>query len=462
MPVNFQHKDYQANIKRWQDIDNVVNGTNLDQYLRELNPADKTPANVKRNDDYKEHAVFYNFTAYTLAGLIGEAYLDDPVIELPSGLEYLNDNCDGLGNSLQQCSQSSHEEVVKKGRAGLFVTFPRVDGPVSRADIVSGKARATISLIDAKRVINWRISNIDGITKLSLLVIHETIDNVQDDGFNVKPEDVYRELRLVDGKCIDRKWRKNQKEDKFEVIEGSEHTLLNGNGIAWEEIPFSFIGSSNNDASVDSVDMHDLASINIAHYRNSADYEDSVWYSGQSQPWASGIDDNFLAMMKEHSMYIGGRNLFGVPSGESFGFASAPPNPLVRQAMMDKIELAMGLGARFIQPGGAAKTATQSSGEQKAAYSILGLISSNVSDAYTKALSFAARYMNQDESSIIFQLNTDFLPESATPADIKEMVAGWVTGAVPSDDYIKYMQKIGRFDSEKPVEDYRELLDQDA
>lgn len=462
MAVDFQHQDYKANINRWQDIDNVVNETNLDQYLRDLNPMDNSEANVKRNNDYKKYAVFYNFTAYTLAGLLGEAYMKEPVIELPAGLDYLKDNCDGLGNSLVQCSQSSEGETLKKGRAGLLTTFPKVDGPISRADISSGKARATIAQIDAKRIVNWRISNFGGISKLSLLVIKESLDEIHDDGFGVKKEDIYRELRLIDGSCIDRKWRKNEKEDKFEIIEGSEHILLDGNGNKWDEIPFSFIGSSNNDSTVDSVDMYYLTKINIAHYVNSADFEDSVWYSGQAQPWASGIDESFLQMMKEHKMYVGGRNLFGVPSGESFGFASAPPNPLARQAMIDKVDLVMGLGARFIQPGSAAKTATQSAGEQKAAYSILSLVSANVSDAYTKALKFAARYMNQDEEAITFQLNTEFLPVSATSADVKEMVAGWVSGAVPTADYTRYMQNIGRFNKETPVEDYIQLLDENA
>jgi len=70
--------------------------------------------------------------------------------------------------------------------------------------------------------------------------------------------------------------------------------------------------------------------------------------------------------------------------------------------------------------------------------------------------------MNQDEDSIAFQLNTEFLPVSATSADIKEMVAGWVSGAVPTDDYTRYMQKIGRFNKETPIEDYRDLLDENA
>lgn len=462
MAVDFQHTEYKKSIQRWQDIDNIVDGMNLEQYLRDLNPSDDSVENIKRNEEYKAGAIFYNFTSYTLSGLVGEAYSNDPTIDVPLGLEYLLDDCDGMGNSLIQCSQSSERELIKKGRAGLLVTFPKVEGPISRADINSGRARANISIIDAKRIINWRLSLFGGMRKLSMIVIKEIDEVVQEDGFTVKEEDIYRELRLIDGKCVDRKWRKKSESGIFEIIEGSESILLDGSGNAWNEIPFSFAGSSNNDSTVDNVSLYDLARINIGHLRNSADFEDSVWYSGQGQPWASGIDDNYLNMMKEHKMYIGSRSLMGVPTGEQFGFASADPNPLARQAMVDKIELAMGLGARYLQPGGVAKTATQSAGEQKAAYSILGLVSANNSDAYTKAIKFAARYMNVPSEDITFQLNTEYLPTGSTPQDVKEMVDGWFKGAIPGADYVRYMQQIGRFNKETPTDDYVELLDKDA
>ncbi len=459
MPVDAQHKEYSESIQRWKDIDNATSKTNLTQYLRELNPADKSKDNVKRNEHYKKFAVYYNFPGYTLNGLTGEVFSDDPQIELPAGLEYLQDNFDGQGNSINQCSRGSVREVNKKGRSGLFTSFPETNGPVSRADIVSGRVLATTQPIDAKRIVNWRETVIDGVRKLSLVVFSESDDQIDDDGFAVTSETIYRELRLEDGIYVDRKWKKN-KTGKFEVI--SQSNPLDGKGNNWEVIPFSFIGSVNNDSTVDKIDMSDLVDISLALYRNSADFEDSVWYSGQAQPWMSGLDENLIQVMKKEGIYTGGRLLMPVPEGEVFDYASAPPNPVVRQAMMDKVDLLLSMGARFIQPGGVAKTASQSNSESQVSHSILSLIASNVSDAYEKHIGFSGRYMNVDTKDAKYRLKTDFLPEGSTSEDIKAMVEGWVKGAVPGSDYVRYMQKIKRFDPKKTVQELLEELEVNA
>ena len=44
-------------------------------------------------------------------------------------------------------------------------------------------------------------------------------------------------------------------------------------GAPWKEIPFIIPGSVNNDPCVDPVTLYDLADVNLAHYRNSADFE---------------------------------------------------------------------------------------------------------------------------------------------------------------------------------------------
>lgn len=462
MAVDFQRKEYVDNIGKWTDIDKVVKQKELTGFLRYLNPSDRSDENVARNKYYREFAPFYNFTGYTLAGLVGEVFSKEPEINIPEKLKYLTTDADGRGNSIKQSSQVTTREITKKGRSGLFVTFPQINGVASGADIIKRGIRSTIEHIDATRIVNWRESIVDHVKKLTLVVIKDSIASISEDGFEGKHEEAYLELRLVDSVYKTRKWKKNISNDKWEVIQGSEATPLDSDGNAWNEIPFCFVGSQNNDSSVDDVDMHDLAKINIAHYRNSADFEDSVWYAGQPQPWISGLDQNYIEIMNEEGVYSGSRKVMPVPAGERFDYAVAPPNPVVRQAMLDKIDLAMALGARFIQPGGVAKTAMQSSGEMKVAHSILSQISVNVSDAYVKAIAFVGRYMGVDTSDAAFKLNQDFLPEGSTAQDIKEMVTGWLTGAVPSDDYVRYMKDVGRFDNKKPTEDYVEELNRNA
>jgi len=75
--------------------------------------------------------------------------------------------------------------------------------------------------------------------------------------------------------------------------------------------------------------------------------------------------------------------------------------------MNDKVDLIIGLGGMFIVPGSAVKTATQSAGEQKVQHSVLSLISSNVSEAYTQALKYVARYsrLPRVELDPLYKLN---------------------------------------------------------
>ena len=45
-------------------------------------------------------------------------------------------------------------------------------------------------------------------------------------------------------------------------------------------IPFQFIGWENNDETPDLPPLYDLSIINLAHYRNSADYEEACYITG--------------------------------------------------------------------------------------------------------------------------------------------------------------------------------------
>jgi len=61
--------------------------------------------------------------------------------------------------------------------------------------------------------------------------------------------------------------------------------------------------------------------------------------------------------------------------------------------------------------------------------------------------------------SIDYQINQDFVAPDATPQDIQAMVAGFVQGSIPISDYVRYMQRIGRFDGERSAEEYADMLE---
>lgn len=455
MTIDFKRDEYKDNLERWLLADNITSSRDVDQYLIALNPLDKGPENAARNKQYKERAVLYPVAGYTLQGLIGLIFNKKPVIELPPQLEYLRENVDGSGISLIQQGQDSSSNVIKKGRSGLFTTYPKTDGEVSQADISDGKIVASIKKIDAEQIIGWKTTTTGAKTYLSLVVISEQIEVTEN--YEIKKKEQIRELALESNIFIVREWQKNDR-DEWKVID--ESTPTDATGSTWDVIPFTFIGSMSNTSVVDDAPLYPLCVINKAHYRNSADYEDSVWFVGQAQPWMSGVSQAHVDMMKKNDMYVGSRTLLGVPTGESFGFASADPNPLVRQAMLDKLDMMIGLGARFVQDSGKVKTASEDNNDERSKNSGLALVSANISEAYTQALKWAARYMGADESAIEFETNQEFISPTATAQELQAMIAGFVQGAIPMGSYFKWMQKIDLVDKDKTIEEFSEEVGQ--
>ena len=454
MAIDFQHPEYKENIERWKLADNICSSRNVEQYLIELNPNDKSAENVTRNKQYKERAVLYTVAGHTLQGLVGLLFSKPPVVELPSQLEYMKENVDGSGISIYQQAQDSSSNVIKKGRSGLFTSYPKTNGETSKADMENGSIVATINKIEAEQIINWATETIGAKTFLSLVVIQESVEVVED--YELKQVDQLRELALIDGVFTVREWRKKDGKESNEWIIFDESIPTDSKGSTWNEIPFTFIGSLANTSIIDDAPIYPLVKINVAHYRNSADYEDSVWYVGQAQSWMSGINQTHLDLMKKNNMYSGSRELMGVPSGESYGFAAAPPNTMVREAMLDKQDQMIGLGARIIQENGQIKTATESNNDAKAQYSSLSLVSVNISEAYTQSCKWAAKYMGAQEESIEFTTTMEFISPTATAQDVQAMVAGFIQGAIPVGDYFRWLKKVDLVDGEKTIEEFSE------
>jgi len=451
MSIDFQRNDYSEALPVWDTIRNITDGANLKQYLRSLRDTGNHEDQLRQRD-YEAHAVFYNVAGYTLQGMVGTAFRKDPVFAPPTALEHLLDNADGMGNGIMSLAKRVMRDNIRFGRVGLWVDFPESEGEISRADMASHFA--TINPIMPEQIINWATERKGAENRLKLIVF-KFAEEVMD-GFEVHDETMIRELSIEDGVYVTRKWRKLKIDGKLQWVVIDERFPTDGRGNQLTEIPFVFAGAENNDHVIDMPPMHDIVRVNIGHYRNSADYEDSVFYAGQSQPWMSGVGQEHVDLMRNNNVFIGSRTLMPVPSGESFGFATPEPNPSVRQAMMDKVELMIGLGARFIQPAGQAKTATQAASDRDAQESKLSSIAENTAAAMTKAVRHAAMFM--DAEPVDFIMETDFSDIGADAQMVTAWVKSYLDGAVPESDYIGWMQRQGFFDGEKEIEEVSQEL----
>ena len=102
----------------------------------------------------------------------------------------------------------------------------------------------------------------------------------------------------------------------------------------WSYIPFTFVGAIDNTASIESAPLLELADLNLAHYIDSADFQESVYFVGQPQFYMENVDQQMYETIKKDGLYIGCKNAFPV----KLGFAQANPNTLSQTAMDKKWE----------------------------------------------------------------------------------------------------------------------------
>ena len=440
--VTFQRPEYLNAVKKWQTVDNVCSGENVQQYIRKLNPSDTSEHNNRRNEQYRKTAVYYNATGRTRQGLVGAVFSKWPVLNVPAALSYAEDDIDGTGVSIYQQSQKALSEVLKKGRHAIYVDYPAVDAPTSKAQQEAGLIRASVISLSAESIINWRTQKIGASHLLSLVVIKESIQQTTEDGFGLESVEQYRVLRLLEGFYRVEVWQKNS-DGEWSIA--STYQPLNGKGQPWRFIPFTFIGAENNDTSIDQPPLLDLAKLNLAHYQNSADYEESVFLVGQVQPWMSGVEE------LNGPFYIGSLNPVLLPKEGQFGFAQASPNSMVQEAMKHKEQQMVALGARLLDKGSAVKTATEAQAENEAEHSVLSLAASNVSEAYTLALSWMAEFMNAP-ADVEYTLNQEFTRSELTPQMLTALIQAWQSGQLPSSDLWAQFKKYGVIDPEKDDE----------
>ncbi|MFG3398668.1 DUF4055 domain-containing protein [Pseudomonas sp. NPDC077408] len=455
--VEYKRPEYEAAQARWRLVRDVCKGSEAVKGARELylpkpNPHDTSNENKQRYDNYLARAVFYNATGRTRDGLVGAVFRVVPTLTVPALLDYMATDANGAGISVYQQSQTVLADVLETGRSLIMVDFPAVES-ASRADMQSGKARATITAYPAEAVINWRTTKVGARHMLSLVVLRETHET--EDGFGIKTEPQYRVLSLQEGIYTVDVWRRTGGEGEFGIAES--YNPRRSNGQPWSEITAFFVGAQNNDTSIDESPLYDLAEINAGHYRNSADYEDAAYLCGQPQVFMAGLDEQWVTMLEEKGIYFGSRAILPLPQGGSAGILQAQANTMIKEALDTKERQMIALGARLVEQGSATKTATEAASDNAAEHSVLSLVASNVSEAYTKALQFAAEFMGAS-GKCVYALNQDFIEARLDPQTLAELVKSWQAGAITDADLWAQFRRFGLIDAEKSDDDIREEL----
>lgn len=477
--VDFIRKDLQDILSHYETIRDCVSGEKQvkfrkTKYLPKPNAADTSSENEERYKSYVERAVFYNVTKRTLGGLVGQIFTREPQIEIPALLDPVKADATGSGVPVEQLAKKASGFVVSQGRCGLLIDYPVTNGPASRAQIDAGYIRPTFSVYAPWEVINWRTIARGGKEMLSLVVVSEQYC-VSDDGFEMKMGQQYRVMRLVEASqavatvegtgfqiVVDPNsglyddeltvtvplvyqvevWRKGTNQ-AWQLVQGYPAFPKDAGGTNLDEIPFIFIGAENNDPNIDNPPMYDLASLNIAHYRNSADYEEACFIVGQPTPYFAGLTEQWVKSVLKGTIQLGARAAVPLPEGGTAGLLQAEANTMPKEAMEAKERQMVALGAKLVEQKTVQRTATEADLENTSETSTLSASAKNVSAAFQWAFEWAAVFVGAPEAGIKFELNTEFDLMKMSPEERKQLLSEWQGQAITFGEMRTNLRRAG-------------------
>lgn len=443
--VAYVRPELQAVLPLYRKVDDVIAGAERVKKRKTLYLPDPSPEGTddggKRYDAYITRAVFYAVTRRTLAGFLGEVFDKDPVIIVPPAMKPVIEDTNGEGVGIVQLAKKVTGLTLGHGRAGLFVDFPQTTGAVTRADLETN-TRPVIKHYHPTKIINWRYRKIGAVSKLSLVVLEEEYDS-EDDGFAVKKATQWRILTLTPENIYQVQIARKTAANGVGFNIGEVVTPTDADGKPFDEIPFMFVGAETNDAEIDYPPLYDMADLNIAHYRNSADHEETLFVSSQPTVIVSGLTEQWAEKFFKNGIGLGSRAALPLPANADAKLLEVKAESAHLTEMEHKERQMVALGAKLVEQKQVQRTATEAATETASEKSTLVSVADNVSNAFEWALYFAAKFIGIKDTKIQFELNKQYSISFSTPEARKEAIEAWIAEAISFTEMRAALRKGG-------------------
>lgn len=450
MPVSTPNSLYDASKSAWELVRDCVKGSEAvkakkTKYLPKPNADECTPENDSRYSAYVIRASFVNFTGHTKEGFMGMISRRESEKELSTSIEYMLENANGSGGSLDELVHRTISELLEVARQGLLTDFPQSSGGTVAQ---TNGLRASIKSYPAESIINWKEIVVSGETVLKWVVLQETIGKPKEgDPFVSESENQFRVLMLDDSGFYIQKIF-----DKDGIQVGEDIIPTKSDKSRWDEIPFVFAGAIDNNPIPDKSPIYDLAEINIAHYRNSADFEESSFMVGQPTPTLMGLTQSWVDDVLKGGVQLGSRTVLMGPEGASAGLIQANPNQMPVMGMEAKEKQMVKIGAKVITDSSGVETAEAAKIRFAGQNSKLGLIVKNTELAYLKSLGWADEFMGGDGENVLV-INKEFYDRTIDPQIVTAQIMAMDRNIITKKDIRDNMRKGGLIDPMRTDED---------
>ncbi|MFP2239947.1 DUF4055 domain-containing protein [Pseudescherichia vulneris] len=438
MPLDTERKEYSAMVPLWRRARRVIEGEEAvkdagKSLLPKLGGQDEV-----EYEAYKHRATFFNATGRTASALKGVIMDTPPICDLPAELKSYESNMDGEGAALQVVAERFIRELVDEGRAGIGI------------DIVGG--RPVLNIYKTEEIINWRGSKVKGETRELCLATTRSPIAIEDkeDPFStvIAQEYIGRYLDRESGALHVRRQVVGDKEKRdAEVL-----SMTYPDGKPLDFVPLVICGLMGPELDEPGKPtLNDLININIAHYRNSADYEHGLHYVGMPTAVVIGVSSTPFPQdgpgdQKQNAYRIGADTVWEIPLNGDAKYLEFTGQGLENYvtAMREKEAQMAVLGSRILAPEKRQAEAAETASIHRASeHATVADIAHSASDAMSLALSMAYHWLTGKTKEIVFKFNDDYAPKGLTAQEITALTKAYQAGSISFETFWQSMKDGG-------------------
>lgn len=457
---SIQHEEYKERIPQWDKCRDCING----QDAVHKAGANYLPALTGQSaDEYKAYVTrtpYYNATGRTIDGLVGMIFRKAPQITRPAALDDFIADMTLTGCDFDEYAEEMSREVISVYRVGVLVEYPSITAkPDNLAQATAQNLRPYCTTYKAETIVNWRIARVNNVMQPIMISLKEEAIEYKDT-FESVEIDQYRVLLLTETGYIQQIYRLNDRKEWVQF--GNDIVpLMNNKPLSY--IPFVFFGANNNGHELDVPPLYDLVTLNLSHYRTSADLEHGAHFTGLPTAVISGYQPttNDQGVVTE-KFAIGSSSAWVFPQPDAkasyLEFTGQGLGALVNLKKEKEAAMAA-LGARMLAPE---KSGVEAGNTVRMRHSgegaVLSSIVNNVAAGMQRILAIMAEWSGID-GEIVVLLNKDFVDSTLTAQDILAYVQAWQAGALPKEELFHNLKNGEVIRAETTFEEYDSALE---
>lgn len=491
--------EYTYWLPEWVKIRDALAGERAIKAKEEEYLPRMTGADDAQYEQYLLRAVFYNMSAQTLAGMVGQMFRRPPVIrDLPTPGRIVTKRETGDSTVVSEGKRlapmlarftkdgASHiafaktaaAEQLSMGRFLALVDVPDNGEPSPRPYAVG---------YTAENILDWKIEEVDGYYALTRVLLREyrrEDGGLSSDNKHLDPAAnkalarrrrrgkpvtnqlsyggrtytvYYRELALEVQPDGTRKYCQNiYKGDPTGVAESTVYPKVRGNELPF--IPAVFFGAHSNTPDVEKPPLLDIVDLNIKHYRTYAELEYGRFYTALPTYYThtgQGHEDT-------DAYHIGPGTVWECPEGAN------PPGIIefkgeglktLERALQEKEQQIAAIGGRMMP--GASRSISESNQQatmrEANEQSLLLNVVSALEDGMTMLLRYWLMFVDVPLSMSVpvrYEVDTTFLSTAADARTIRALQQLYEGGIIPVEALYEALLKNGVLPQTMTLEDF--------